>query len=124
MVENHHNIIFEMNFDITFCSSINNILTDILSHLFWPYNTLAESGGEHLIKNRVDKKNLIKYIDTKVERKRKYAVDNVLEEKKKRKLHAVSKGKDKLILCDTSVSSRSLKVIILRETSDLLIMLN
>ena len=43
MVENYYNIIFEINFDITFCSGINNILTDILSHLFWP---LQYAGGE------------------------------------------------------------------------------
>jgi hypothetical protein len=101
-------------------------LADTLSRLFWPYNTLVESGDKRLIKDHVDKKNLIKDIDTKVERKRKYAVDNVVEEKKKRKLHVVNKGKDKLkeahdklISCDTSVISGSPKVIIPRETSDL-----
>ena len=127
MVENYYDTIFEMDFDITFCSGINNILADTLSRLFWPYNTLVESGDKRLIKNHVNEKNLVKQdIDTKVKRKRNHVVDNVVEEKKKRKLHVVNKGKDKLkeahdnlISCDTSVISGSPKVIIPRETSDL-----
>jgi hypothetical protein len=34
MVKNYYDTISEMDFDITFCSGINNILADTLSRLF------------------------------------------------------------------------------------------
>ena len=74
-----------MNFDITSCSGIKNILTDTLSRFFWSYNTLVESGNKRLSKNYINRKNLIKQdIDTNGKGKRKNVVDNNMVKEKKR----------------------------------------
>jgi hypothetical protein len=133
MVENYYDTIFEMDFDITFCSGINNILADTLSRLFWPYNTLVESGDTRLIKDH-DNKMLIKQdiVKQKSNKKRKNAQDdNVVaatRNKKQKLLNEKEKGKkdikgaqdsNTVLSCESSGISDSSKVIIPNKTSDL-----
>ncbi|KAK4519471.1 uncharacterized protein ATC70_009707 [Mucor velutinosus] len=133
MVENYYDTIFEMDFDITFCSGINNILADTLSRLFWPYNTLVESGNTRSIKD-LDREILIKQdiVKQKGNKKRKNTHDDEVvaatKNKKQRVLNEEEKGKkdikgaqDKntVLSCESSSISNSSKVIIPNKTSDL-----
>gem|GEM_PF-1640441 len=135
MVENYYDTIFEMDFDITFCSGINNILADTLSRLFWPYNTLVESGSARLIKDH-ENKLLIKQdiVKQNSDKKRKNAYNEgndvvaATENKKQRILNTEKKEKknikeahdsNKVLSCESSKISESSKVIIPNKTSDL-----
>ncbi|KAK4513690.1 bck1-like resistance to osmotic shock [Mucor velutinosus] len=134
MVENYYDTIFEMDFDITFCSGINNILADTLSRLFWPYNTLVESGNTRSIRD-IDREILIKQDIVKQKgnnKKRKNTHDDEVvaatKNKKQRVLNEEEKGKkdikgaqDKntVLSCESSGISNSSKVIIPNKTSDL-----
>ncbi|KAG2189718.1 hypothetical protein INT46_002651, partial [Mucor plumbeus] len=53
MVENFYETIFEMDFDITYCMGMKNILADQLSRIFWP-NSLVEGENQQLaIKSQI-----------------------------------------------------------------------
>jgi len=45
MVENFYDTIFRMDFDITYCMGMKNILADQLSRIFWP-DSLVEGGNK------------------------------------------------------------------------------
>lgn len=134
MVENYYDTIFEMDFDITFCSGINNILADTLSRLFWPYNTLVESGDTRLIKDHTEKilikQDIVKQNNSN--NKRKNAHDDKVvaatKNKKQRVTDELEKGikyikgaqdSNTVLSCETSDISNSSKVIIPNKTSDL-----
>ncbi|CEP06962.1 hypothetical protein, partial, partial [Parasitella parasitica] len=53
MIENFYETIYEMDFDITYCMGMKNILADQLSRIFWP-NSLVKGSDKHknVISNR------------------------------------------------------------------------
>lgn len=54
MVENFYETIFEMDFDITYCMGMKNILADQLSRIFWPNSLVEGSNQKVAVKQKIN----------------------------------------------------------------------